>query len=351
MSIEEANGAKLGKLAEISAGVEAQKDYFLALDGWRGIAIICVLLAHWFPLGPASWQLNSWAGVLGMSLFFALSGFLITNLLIKNDNIHSFLIRRLFRILPLAYLYLAIALPLMAAPREAYLANFLFYANWPPFFLGYKNEHFWSLCVEVEFYLSIALIVFFLRKRGLLLIPLLGFFFTGLRILNGKEVAIETLYRVDEILSGACLALIYNSQNNGWGTYLQNFLKKVNPYVLIVPLFISCHEASGSFNYLRPYFAALLVGGTLYQNQNRLFSLLSQPLLKYIATISFALYIIHPIIAYGWLDPSYTDSKVFRYTVQRPISVIILFILAHCSTFYYEKYWISWGKKISKSKK
>jgi peptidoglycan/LPS O-acetylase OafA/YrhL len=341
----------LNQSPEAFSSIKTKTDYFPALDGWRAIAITFVLLAHWFPLGPASLKLNAWSGILGMSIFFALSGFLITNLLIKNGNVHNFLIRRLFRILPLAYLYLAIVLPLMGAPGGVYLPNFLFYANWPPFFLDYRNGHFWSLSVEVEFYLAIALIVFFLRKKGLLLIPLMAIFVTGFRILHGKEASIETYYRVDEILSGACLALIYNSQNHPLGTYLQNVLKKANPYILIVLLMMSAHEWSGPFNYPRPYFSALLVGTTLYQHQTKLFSILAHPVLKYIATISFALYVIHPIVSYGWLDPNNTDSKIFKYFVQRPISIIILLTLAHFSTFYYEKYWISLGKKLSKSKK
>jgi peptidoglycan/LPS O-acetylase OafA/YrhL len=324
-------------------------NYFPSLDGWRGIAILCVLLAHWFPLGPKILKLNFQTGVFGMSLFFALSGFLIANLLIKNDNVKTFLIRRFFRIIPLAYLYLAIALPLMFAPWRSYLANFLFYANWPPFFLSYKNSHFWSLCVEVQFYVAIALIVFVLSKKGLILLPFLGIFITGFRIYHGKEASIETYYRVDEIIAGACLALVYNHQNNPTGLYIQNILKKSNPYILLVLLILSSHEEwIPPLNYLRPYFAASLVGTTLYQEQTKLYALLTHPALKYIATISYALYIIHPIVSYGWLDPNNTDSKFFKYFVQRPLSIIILFTLPHFSSFYYEKYWISIGKRLSK---
>ena len=76
----------LNKSPETFSSIKTTMNYFPALDGWRGIAIFCVLLAHWFPLGPASLKLNDWSGVLGMSLFFALSGFLITNLLFKNDS-------------------------------------------------------------------------------------------------------------------------------------------------------------------------------------------------------------------------------------------------------------------------
>jgi peptidoglycan/LPS O-acetylase OafA/YrhL len=75
-----------------------------ALDGWRGISILCVLAAHLLPLGPKSWQLNSAIGPLGMALFFTLSGFLITRFLLMHDNVLDFLTRRFFRIVPLAWL-------------------------------------------------------------------------------------------------------------------------------------------------------------------------------------------------------------------------------------------------------
>jgi len=77
-----------------------------ALDGWRGISILCVLAAHILPIGPKFMQLNSTFGPLGMALFFTLSGFLITNLLLRNPSVIDFLIRRFFRIIPLAWLYI-----------------------------------------------------------------------------------------------------------------------------------------------------------------------------------------------------------------------------------------------------
>jgi peptidoglycan/LPS O-acetylase OafA/YrhL len=73
------------------------------LDGLRAISILLVLAAHMLPLGPKVIALNSTAGAMGMSLFFALSGFLIASTLIHNADIREFLVRRLTRIVPLAY--------------------------------------------------------------------------------------------------------------------------------------------------------------------------------------------------------------------------------------------------------
>ena len=78
------------------------------LDGLRAISILLVLACHLLPLGPKTLRLNETAGAMGMSLFFALSGFLIASGLIKNPSVHEFLARRLARILPLAYVYTAI---------------------------------------------------------------------------------------------------------------------------------------------------------------------------------------------------------------------------------------------------
>src|SRR5260370_7518042 len=80
-------------------------DKFPVLDGLRAISILLVLACHLLPLGPKVLRLNETAGAMGMSLFFALSGFLITSGLMKNPQIFEFLVRRLSRILPLAYAY------------------------------------------------------------------------------------------------------------------------------------------------------------------------------------------------------------------------------------------------------
>ena len=66
-----------------------------ALDGLRATSILLVLACHMLPLGPKVLQLNGAAGAMGMSLFFALSGFLIISVLKNNADVPEFLIRRL----------------------------------------------------------------------------------------------------------------------------------------------------------------------------------------------------------------------------------------------------------------
>ena len=85
---------------------------FAAIDGLRAIAILLVLAAHMIPLGGTG---NDVAGSMGMSLFFCLSGFLITTTLLHNPDLTEFIVRRCARIVPLAYLYISLVFILFLA--------------------------------------------------------------------------------------------------------------------------------------------------------------------------------------------------------------------------------------------
>jgi peptidoglycan/LPS O-acetylase OafA/YrhL len=310
------------------------------LDGWRGLSILLVLAAHLLPLGPSQFELNVSAGVLGMVIFFTLSGFLITNTLLNNDRIIDFLIRRLCRIIPLAWLCAAIILYATQASPDVYLANFLFYANWPPMWLLNGTGHFWSLCLEMQFYLGIAILVAIFRRHWLYLIPLICIAITFYRVANGAYAHINTYYRADEILAGGVLALIYNK--NLKFPLLEIITHNFSQVLLACLLILSCHPESGSLNYLRPYFAIALVAGSLFKPHPLTKTLLNNKTLFYIASISYALYVVHPLLTHTWLG---SGEGILKYA-KRPLLFVVLFIIAHASTFYYEKYWTDTGKKI-----
>ena len=180
------------------------------LDGWRGISILLVLAGHLFPLGPQIWLLNGSIASSGMAIFFILSGFLITSILLKDQNIAYFLTRRFLRIVPLAWLAIFITLIVTSAPLSTYLPHLLFYANWPPMALTEPTGHLWSLCVEVQFYILIALLIITFKQRAFFILPLLCVAITAYRFGNHVEMAINTYYRLDEILAGLYLAIIYH---------------------------------------------------------------------------------------------------------------------------------------------
>jgi peptidoglycan/LPS O-acetylase OafA/YrhL len=161
-----------------------------ALDGVRGLAILAVLLFHFagevHPVGAFERVLVRVLGYgsLGVDLFFALSGFLITDILVathaKPRYFRSFYMRRALRIFPLYYAVLAavfFVLPLVPALRGTDLGTLgrfqawawlygvnVFLARHGGWVMSYLT-HFWSLAVEEHFYLFWPLLVWWLAPR------------------------------------------------------------------------------------------------------------------------------------------------------------------------------------------
>jgi peptidoglycan/LPS O-acetylase OafA/YrhL len=143
--------------------VRVSHTYFPAFDVFRGIGILFVVLAHTptrndvlAPIRPI--------GALGVHMFFALSGFLITYRFMEEQeqtgriDLVAFYRRRVRRILPPAIIYLAVLavlgpwLHLLPASLNEIAASLFFYRN--IFQGGWYTGHFWSLSLEEQFYLA-----------------------------------------------------------------------------------------------------------------------------------------------------------------------------------------------------
>jgi len=309
---------------------------FPVLDGLRAISILLVLACHLLPLGPKTLRLNDTAGAMGMSLFFALSGFLITSGLMRNPRILDFLVRRLARILPLAYAYTLVVLLIFSFQPKALLWTNLFVVNYLPQYLetGWTG-HLWSLCVEMQFYLAIAIAVFFAGRKGLWVVWPACLIITLLRVNAGAYIALETHLRVDEILSGACVATLYPNRLTFRGSPV---------FMTTAALLwaISAWPLADAFQYFRPYTTAFLLLTALHYGAVNTTTVLASRPMRYVATISYALYVIHPATAYGWLNEG---STMTRYLLKRPISFALTFLLAHLSTFYWESLWQSAARR------
>ncbi len=158
-----------------------------SLDGLRAISIVLVMGLHTVqrygvdhPDHPPGllWSvvLN---GSLGVTIFFVISGYLITRLLLHEQqtrgaiSMGGFYIKRAFRILPPLYVYVAVLVLLSAAGRLALtkwdvVSALFFFHNYAITSTSWAIEHFWSLSVEEQFYLIWPVIlVLCLRQRGL----------------------------------------------------------------------------------------------------------------------------------------------------------------------------------------
>ncbi len=178
-----------------------------ALDGLRAISIGLVLATHLLPLGPKPLQLNSTAGPMGMSLFFVLSGYLIVSTL-YSSTILEFIVKRLARILPLAYLYILLVLMVFGLSRQALLYHLGFIINYRLDQMLPVTEHLWSLCVEVHFYALVAILAALGGRRALMIVWPCCLAVTAMRIMDGAYIEVTTHLRMDEILAGACIATL-----------------------------------------------------------------------------------------------------------------------------------------------
>ena len=172
--------------------------HFRVLDGLRGVAVLFVVIGHGlvFRFGRG----YSWGqfAILGVLIFFVLSGFLITGLLCAEErqfgriSLRDFYLRRAFRILPafsvfLGTVILLVHLGLITESRRTIIAALLFIKNFMgsgPSTLG----HLWSLSMEEQFYL-VWPILFRLVRRRFLLAPTLGLIF-GIVLYRGVAIRI-----------------------------------------------------------------------------------------------------------------------------------------------------------------
>lgn len=202
------------------------------LDFLRGVAIILVMIAHFRVPVTNNLLLDSFAyffdrvGGVGVNLFFALSGFLVGGLLLKelkrNDKVEPirFLTRRALKIWPSLYFLLFVHLVTGHHPIETYFWQNLFHVQ---NYFGSAIKQTWSLAVEEHFYIFLAFFISMYSKSStkkllthLFIIACLSFFLRLTAVELGYLDAAfrQTQYRLDSLLFGVMLAVIYIFHND-----------------------------------------------------------------------------------------------------------------------------------------
>lgn len=207
------------------------KGRVLALDGLRGVAIALVLWLHLAIGGFAGLRYPETLGRLGVALFFALSGFLITHILLQEPiGLARFWKRRALRIFPAFYVYLATvavlwALKIYSLTPVAFFAAGTYWMNFYSGYRGWPLDHTWSLAIEEQFYLLWPIVLKLLGpKRSaallstfLLLWPFQRYFRTGHW---GHPDISKALFSVtfDAIFWGCLFALFYHEMERRKGS-------------------------------------------------------------------------------------------------------------------------------------
>lgn len=298
------------------------------LDGFRGIAVLLVVLFHM--------ELNNF-GFAGVELFFVISGFIITLLLLneydknKRISIKNFFIRRINRLFPpliatlIVVLIIFINFPIAGIENEVFSQatwTSLLASNWYEIIhqVGYWGQgvkspllHTWSLAVEFQFYVFWPFLVLLLlklskgSKKGLLLLFVsLFIILTGVTIylsysLDFSEVYYNTFTRVPSFIAGALGSIFVYKSNPKKST--------TNVFLLLLGIvllgFLTVHFALNDLSIFRGYISAysLLFSGILVllaKTEARLMDLVFEnPLLLFFGKISYSFYLVHmPVIAF-----------------------------------------------------
>jgi peptidoglycan/LPS O-acetylase OafA/YrhL len=285
------------------------------LDGIRAIAVLTVFIAH---AGLA----NLVPGGFGVTIFFFLSGYLITSLLRSElqstgtVSLKGFYIRRSLRILPPLYLVLSFSALCVAAgwlvPKHpvdklAVVPQILFFQNYSVFTghtEGLPITGIWSLSVEEHFYLLFPLVfLLYLRKLpGRKAVMACLWVCAAVLVVRCVAVAIghydlnyqSTHTRVDSILFGCCLALWRNPAldgNDSWSPKRWQAMAAV--LTLLLTLLIRNDQFRESVRYTIQSAALFVLFAFALQSQGVVRAFLSSRILRLIGLYSYTVYLVH----------------------------------------------------------
>jgi peptidoglycan/LPS O-acetylase OafA/YrhL len=308
------------------------------LDGLRFFAFLGVFMIH-------SDVEHFWWGSYGVSLFFVISGFLITRILIASQDrprgqaLKAFYARRALRIFPAYYLVLGLA---AATVGIAYLPAFALYVmNWGIFFYTWIQPelvdapwdpvrmhgiHFWSLCVEEQFYLVFPLLFSFLRPGNTRLRWLLAmwaaciaFRFLFAALLPKAAYGLIPLVCGEYLVAGAVGAAVF-ADESGTAERVRTAARQwMFPagLALVVALFVLFRPEPPSIDHVihPPHMQTLLALGFLamvlglWQTDNRwVLGFFNYAPFRFLGKISYGLYLIHLFMwpLFDWLSAHYS---------------------------------------------
>jgi len=282
------------------------------LDGLRTLAFLAVFAHHAFGL-PLGW--------VGVDLFFVLSGFLITGILVREREspqyFRAFYLRRFMRIVPPYYLFLAVAFLVLGA-------SFLPESWWYLLFLSNIRDSIsvsfaswlspmWSLAVEEQFYIAWPLVVAAVPRHRLIRLCLVVLVLAP-AVRAGLTVACESFRpvhhllpaRMDLLAAGAALALL---RTDFPGRF--RYVVRAGPAVVVLAAGVfavlavaipSFRTSANSLLFNTLGYSLVLVtmtgilAATVALKEGVGFRLLSNPLIVFLGTISYTMYLVHRLV-------------------------------------------------------
>jgi peptidoglycan/LPS O-acetylase OafA/YrhL len=340
-------------MAEREQDEPAGRKHLPALDGLRGVAILMVMLFHYFQFDSSSspplrftYKLfqSGWAGV---NLFFVLSGFLITGILLDSKGspryFRNFYIRRVLRIFPLYYASLFLLFVLLPHIHWSICERYRAAVPYQWWYWGYSHnllvalhnggppaaDHFWSLAVEEQFYLLWPLLVLLCNRQGLMITCMAAIISAPLWRLgiyhyfawDSWRLKVLTISQVDSIACGALVACLLKS--------------KIRPAILvramtrvgilsgfaIAMMYLYVHSFSEKspifytigLTVFALFFSSILTIAVCGTSTGIFMRCLESRALRFFGKYSYGLYVCHVPIMVAALDLHFTSISISGY--------------------------------------
>ena len=317
-----------------------EKEHIPSLDGLRGLAVLFVMFFHLLNYGFL-YPLFYW-GWIGVDLFFVLSGFLITGILLdskhKQGFIQSFLLRRALRTLPLYYAVLivfALIAPYFHPTAWFPRYQFFFWTHTSNFLVlnkGFFNPlgHFWSLAVEEQFYIIWPFVVLFFSHKKLIwvaiMLIILGIY---LRIeFNSPHLTFGLpLAHLDGLLIGAIIAVLIRLNQASLFRY-SNKIFAFAFLCFLFNLFLGLDQhAPLTLTIISFFFGAALITSL---SSPMVKNILSNKVLLFFGKYSYGIYVFNSILFHfsNWAgaDRLASNQKLFVYAGVFLLTIVISYM-------------------------
>jgi len=333
--------------------------HYPELDGFRGLAVTLVVFGHlvFFSLG-----FDSQMASLGVLLFFVLSGFLITGVLLNEKDargrisLSNFYLRRVLRLAPALLIFLATvtALIYFKAILDVRWYEVVFGLFYMANIVGHSLPlgHLWSLSLEEQFY---AIWPWFVARMPIRRLPLIAAVITSVvaiarmvTIWNGwfaynpGIVYLRPWFRIDSIMIGCWLSVAIS--DDIWRARLTRIVTAISPAIVWMVLLAWTVAVRTifptAFLTVQTVLCVIVLGRLILSPTPKLSLIFGNPILRHLGRISYGLYL--------WQQLFVDNPNSHWGALQRfPINVLVALAIAELSYWLVEVRFLNWKERFS----